>query len=624
LTKRGIYWDLGWSVDELRDWLMTKPRSSCKGRSRFSMRIDGFAIHAPDGYVLPKRDYYVRINYGTLMVAVVGPINSPDFAGETIEGKIPATSRQSAIEGAVLQVSIVADFPPHRITVGSNDVPLMQIMSRDQIDVHDAGDHSVFYGIRLSQRRLTQPNVKFRLAAWVVVAVGKIRKLYKQSTENASKQVLEEITQLEQELLNLKAENDRLRNALLVELKVKKTRAPGGNASQISVSAPQQPTFVPIAVPAPAPVIKYMDATPENVKPPARLVSVKKHEEPPTPKQPVQDMLLSIPEPAISRSFGGPNVAMKLADEPSVAELASQRIRSWLEPSQQEDPAKKTNSLQPMNEVVLSQKVAKMDKTAEISMVDIASVVFSQGGSWVSSLIGSSEPVFNVVMVFTNIKDKRPVDVTRSANISFKGAKAAIPKDNKLVIRYISQELDQQVLQIAMVEGDHTLASGAVSLNELLTEKSELTVELISQTDALLSNPQLTVRYIAPPAPVQPKAAKAPPEVPKTAPAPPPKAEAPPPKKMPIPTDPKQRALYVAQQRQLLVKAKMAMIAKAKEEAAKKNDFITAKEKEISSLAKVLPPVDAFKFPGMPGPPPFKPKGPPPTTTEPEPPSEIN
>ena len=77
---------------------------------------------------------------------------------------------------------------------------------------------------------------------------------------------------------------------------------------------------------------------------------------------------------------------------------------------------------------------------------------------------------------------------------------------------------------------------------------------------------------------------------------------------MPIPTDPNARALYIAEQRQLLVKAKMAMIAKAKEEASKKNAFIEAKEKELSTLAKSLPPVDSFQFPGMPGPPPFKPK----------------
>lgn len=55
-------------------------------------------------------------------------------------------------------------------------------------------------------------------------------------------------------------------------------------------------------------------------------------------------------------------------------------------------------------------------------------------------------------------------------------------------------------------------------------------------------------------------------------------------------------------------KAKAEMIVKLKVLEAKRKAEIEKREAELVSFSKKIPPVDRYKFPGMPGPPPFKPK----------------
>jgi hypothetical protein len=55
-------------------------------------------------------------------------------------------------------------------------------------------------------------------------------------------------------------------------------------------------------------------------------------------------------------------------------------------------------------------------------------------------------------------------------------------------------------------------------------------------------------------------------------------------------------------------KAKAVLIATLKVMEAKRKLDIEKREKQLAEIAKTLPPIDKFKFPGMPGPPPFKPK----------------
>ena len=55
-------------------------------------------------------------------------------------------------------------------------------------------------------------------------------------------------------------------------------------------------------------------------------------------------------------------------------------------------------------------------------------------------------------------------------------------------------------------------------------------------------------------------------------------------------------------------KAKAELIVKLKVLEAKRKAEIQKREEELASFSKKLPPVDRYKFPGMPGPPPFKPK----------------
>ena len=59
---------------------------------------------------------------------------------------------------------------------------------------------------------------------------------------------------------------------------------------------------------------------------------------------------------------------------------------------------------------------------------------------------------------------------------------------------------------------------------------------------------------------------------------------------------------------QALVKARMLAVAKLKALEAKRAAEIQSREAAIVALAAKRPPIDKMKFPGMPGPPPFKPK----------------
>ena len=62
-------------------------------------------------------------------------------------------------------------------------------------------------------------------------------------------------------------------------------------------------------------------------------------------------------------------------------------------------------------------------------------------------------------------------------------------------------------------------------------------------------------------------------------------------------------------------KAKAELIVKLKILEAKRKAEVEKREAELVSFSKKVPPIDRYKFPGMPGPPPFKPKKPEPDPT---------
>ena len=74
------------------------------------------------------------------------------------------------------------------------------------------------------------------------------------------------------------------------------------------------------------------------------------------------------------------------------------------------------------------------------------------------------------------------------------------------------------------------------------------------------------------------------------------------------PADPKAKLIAALQAKQQAAKAKMALMLKLQEMEAKRKAEMQKVETEIVTLAKKLPPVDRFKFIGLPGPPPFAPK----------------
>jgi hypothetical protein len=80
------------------------------------------------------------------------------------------------------------------------------------------------------------------------------------------------------------------------------------------------------------------------------------------------------------------------------------------------------------------------------------------------------------------------------------------------------------------------------------------------------------------------------------------------PTKKPVPMDPKSKAIMELRTKQQTAKAKAELIAKLKVLEIKRKAEIERRNTELAKFAKDLPPVDKYKFPGMPGPPPFKPK----------------
>jgi hypothetical protein len=211
------------------------------------------------------------------------------------------------------------------------------------------------------------------------------------------------------------------------------------------------------------------------------------------------------------------------------------------------------------------------------------------------------------------MKGSRAIDVALSPVLSLKGTRLDIPKsENKIVLSYISSEVDEHLVSITLLIDEVPSAAGGLRLEEI--GEDDITIELVAVGSKLDSNPLLTFKKIVPPKKEDPKAgtAAAANGDPKAAKAPPSAAPKAPPKqpaaKIAVPTDPKQRAIFIAKQREALIKAKQDAIAKQKQQAIEETKYIINKAKEIAVLKKNMPPIDTFKFPGMPGPPPFKPK----------------
>jgi hypothetical protein len=219
------------------------------------------------------------------------------------------------------------------------------LMSRDEIDLRDSGNPDVFYTLRLSQRFLSFPNPRLRVAVLAVMASNRFLKVFHWARETANESVQSEISQLEEDLVFLKGENQRLRNALEIELKVKKSKM---------VPVPEQlPTIRPIANPP----RYYRESSYDGIKPLPRRDEYSMTLPPLStfpalkPKQEIlyasEDLSSQLPLPRMNSAVESEKQSLRRPppktnvdnpddseqqienEVPSVVERATQRVKDW-------------------------------------------------------------------------------------------------------------------------------------------------------------------------------------------------------------------------------------------------------------------------------------------------------